>query len=318
MALTPGQRIDLKKRVAETLGQQEWRDIDLTLAEFGLPIDDQWRGDDRIAYVLEMIGSSSADEVLAQLDDYLHPTAVGPAPPQPQSFDDPRNPWSGEGFRLFLSHVHAYAERAGALREELGRRSVDAFVAHDSIEPTEEWQEVIRYALGSCDGCLALLTPGFRESEWADQELGWCMARNVLVIPVEFGLTPYGFLGKYQAYPVKHGQSQADIALGVFELLVRKEESRHTVARALVTRWANTSSWDEARENYGFLRKVPKEAWTKELFDAVWEARDQVHDLRTASIDWKSSDAALDALFTDLPYQRPDKYDAEDDSDIPF
>lgn len=76
------------------------------------------------------------------------------------------------------------------------------------------------------------------------------------------------------------------------------------MADALVDRWANTASWDEARENYGFLRKIPAEAWTQHLVDAVWEARDRVRDLRTANIDWESSERALERLLADVPFTR--------------
>lgn len=88
---------------------------------------------------------------------------------------------------------------------ELAKRSIDAFVAHDSIEPTEDWKAVILHALASCDACLALLTPGFHESVWCDQEVGFCIARDVLVIPLNFGLMPYGFFGSYQALSVHKG-----------------------------------------------------------------------------------------------------------------
>lgn len=304
MALSPGERVDLKRRLADALGAQSWSDIDLTLNEFGLPTTDNWRSDDRRAYVLAMVEGVSDDAALLQLDSYLHPSAKPPAPPQPDAFDDPSDPWSGNGLRLFLSHVHHYAPHAGALREELARWSVDAFVAHDSIDPTEEWQRVMLSALGSCDACLALLTPGFQESVWCDQEVGFCIARGLLVIPLEFGQMPYGFLGSYQALSVRKSQAPADIALAVFELLARKPQSRTAMARALVNRWESTASWDEARENFSFLRKVPKEAWTQQLVDAVWEARDRVHDLRTANINWEPSDAALDRLFADVQFAR--------------
>lgn len=312
MALTPGQRLDLKKKLAGTLGQQPWRDIDLTLEEFGFPTTD---GDfsDTTEYVQEMLRYGGSDESLAQLDDYLHPTATAPAVVQPQPFDDASSPWSGQGFRLFVSHVSDYAAHAGRLRTELAKRSIDAFVAHDSIEPTDEWQEVIRHALRSCDACLAFLTPGFKDSNWTDQEIGFCMARDLLVIPVQYGLTPYGFLGRYQAQPVKTGQDETHIALGVFELLVRKLQSRDAMARALVDRWATTASWDAARENYSFLRKIPDEVWTQQLVNEAWEARDRIHDLRTASINWKPSDQALDDLFSKLSFSRSSPVALDDD-----
>jgi hypothetical protein len=163
---------------------------------------------------------------------------------------------------------------------------------------------VILNALRSCDACLALLTPGFSDSAWCDQEVGFCMARDLLVIPLEFGRIPYGFLGAYQALSVRKRQTEADIALAVFELLVRKPQSRTAMAAALVRRWEETESWDGARENYGFLRKIPTEAWSQSLVDSVWNARDRVHDLQTANINWESSDIALIRLFEPLGLHR--------------
>lgn len=319
MALHPGKRIELKKAISTALGQQDWDEIDLTLSEFGYAISEQWDGDDKAWYVLQMLKSRNDDELLEQLHSYLHPSAVPAATPQPDAFDDPASPWAGQGFRLFLSHIHQNRAQAGALRAELARRSIDAFVAHDSIEPTEDWQNVILSALRSCEGCLALLSPGFPESKWTDHEIGFCMARRLIVIPVEWGLNPYGFLGRYQALPVKEGQSQVDIALAVFELLVRKEQSRDAMARALVDRWANTGSFDAARENYGFLRKIPREVWTQRLANDVWEARERNGELRDANINWKPSDEALADLFRDLPFGRPRAAETGSaDDDIPF
>lgn len=303
--MNPGERLNLKKEIAQTLAQQDGSTVDLTLDEFGFQTNEFWSGIDRQAYVLEMLKPVTDGEALTQLHAYLHPTAVAAAPPQPETFDDPSNPWTDNGLRLFLTHVSDDAERAGAIRAELGKRSVDAFVAHDSIEPTEEWKKVILYALRTCDACLAFLSPGFSESVWCDQEVGFCMARNRLVIPVEFGVTPYGFLGEFQALPVKRGQSERDISLAVFELLIRKEQSREAMARALVKRWADTNSYDAARENYGFLKKIPAEAWSQPLVDQVAAAQAMNPQLIGASIEWQPSEEALQKLFADLPYDLP-------------
>jgi hypothetical protein len=311
MALSPGERIDLKKRIIETLANQEWRDIDLTLEEFGFPTLDTWSGH-KTEYVLAMIKDEPETRLL-QLDSYLHPTAAPAATPQPLAFDDPSNPWAGKGLRLFLSHHHEHAVKAAEIRDALATRSIDVFVAHAAIEATEEWENVILAALKSCDACAALLTPEFAPSVWCDQEVGFCMARDKLVIPMEYGATPYGFLGRYQALSVT-GKPVSDVALSIFELLARKPQSRNAMARALVSRWAETHSWDAARENFGFLKKIPAEAWTQQLMNDVWNARDHEHNLRTANIEWKASDVALEELFANLPYSRPQP----DDDGIPF
>ena len=47
----------------------------------------------------------------------------------------------------------------------------------------------------------ALLTEGFHESNWTDQEVGFALARGILVIPVKYESAPYGFMGRIQAQP---------------------------------------------------------------------------------------------------------------------
>jgi hypothetical protein len=121
MTLDPGERVELKRRVVETLGEQEWPDIDLILEEFGFPTEEEWHGSSRPSYVQAML-KHQPDDRLVQLDGYLHPSAVPPADPPPAAFDDPLNPWAGTGLRLFLSHHHKQAEKAGELRAELAKR----------------------------------------------------------------------------------------------------------------------------------------------------------------------------------------------------
>jgi hypothetical protein len=308
----PGERVEIKKRIAATLGGQPGLDIDLILSEFGFPTVETWRGSAE-DYVIAMIRGAS-DNDLRELDSYLHPSAVLPAPPQPEVFNNPNSPWNGTGLRLFISHCHEYADKAGALRDELAKRSIDAFVAHTSINPTEEWEQVILAGLRTCDACAGLLTPEFPASRWCDQEIGFCLARNRVIVPLEWGAVPYGFIGRYQSLRAT-GRPVADVALSIFELLVRKSQSRDAMARALVQRWVSATSYDGARENYAFLRKIPPEAWTQQDVNEVWEARERVQDLREANIDWQTSEQALEKLFEDLPFERPS---SGVDDDIPF
>src|SRR5262249_54560409 len=97
----------------------------------------------------------------------------------------------------------------------------DAFVAHEDIEPSLEWQDVIEEALKTCGAMVAWLTPDFPTSDWTDQEIGYCLARETLVIPVRVGLDPYGFVGKYQGLqgvPTAEGDPFA-ISTAIVEVL---------------------------------------------------------------------------------------------------
>ena len=107
--------------------------------------------------------------------------------------------WGDHEFRLFLSHKSEVKEEAAKLAADLKTYGVSAFVAHEDIQPTKAWQDEIENALASMDGFVALLTGGFHDSEWTDQEVGFALARGVPMIAVRMGLNPYGFIAKFQA-----------------------------------------------------------------------------------------------------------------------
>ena len=106
---------------------------------------------------------------------------------------------SGKNYTIFLSHRAEVKGKVQELKEGLERYGVSAFVAHSDIQPGKEWQEKILDVLGRMDAFVALLTDGFRDSKWTDQEIGYAIARGVPIISLRFGMDPYGFIEKYQA-----------------------------------------------------------------------------------------------------------------------
>lgn len=107
--------------------------------------------------------------------------------------------WKEGFFRLFLSHVSVHKAAIAKLKSELDLRGISAFVAHEDIMPSLEWQDEIVLALRSMHALAALLTTDFHSSNWTDQEIGFALGKGVLVVPVRLGSEPYGFLGKVQA-----------------------------------------------------------------------------------------------------------------------
>ena len=76
---------------------------------------------------------------------------------------------------------------------------ISGFVAHVDIESSKQWQDEIEKALHTMDALTAILMEGFKESNWCDQEIGFAVGKDVLIIPIKKELNPYGFIGKYQA-----------------------------------------------------------------------------------------------------------------------
>ena len=126
--------------------------------------------------------------------------------------------WGGDGYRVFLSHKTEVKREAGALKERLQVYGALCFVAHEDINPTKEWQEEIEKAMTSMDVLVALMTTGFHDSNWTDQEVGFALGRGVPVIAVKLGLDPYGFIGKFQALSCNWDA----VPLELIRLLIKK------------------------------------------------------------------------------------------------
>ena len=107
--------------------------------------------------------------------------------------------WGTGKVRVFLSHKSEYKNETAKLKEELSKHNIACFVAHEDVEPTREWQKEIENALFSMDILVALMTEGFQNSNWTDQEIGIALGREKKVILVNLGTAPYGFVGKIQA-----------------------------------------------------------------------------------------------------------------------
>ena len=115
------------------------------------------------------------------------------------SAEDSDRIWRPGWFRLFLSHKAAIKGTASQMKEAFARRNIDVFVAHADIKPSRAWQQEIILALGSCHAIAGMITPGFHQSVWCMQEVGWGLGRGILVLPVKFREDPKGFLKPTQA-----------------------------------------------------------------------------------------------------------------------
>jgi hypothetical protein len=120
--------------------------------------------------------------------------------------------WGNSIFRVFLSHRTEVKKETAALKEELGLFGIGAFVAHEDIMPTREWQNEIETAFESMDAFVALLTKDFHESLWTDQEVGYAVAKSIPMISVRLGRDPYGFIGKFQGLRCSWEEAPVQIA----------------------------------------------------------------------------------------------------------
>jgi hypothetical protein len=102
--------------------------------------------------------------------------------------------------RAFISYAHQDALVAGNLKHHLELFGIDAFLAHEDIEPTAEWRETILENLKICNVFLPVLTDAASQSIWVHQESGIAVLREMVIVPLKSTQDPKGFLSKYQAY----------------------------------------------------------------------------------------------------------------------
>src|SRR5262249_23463463 len=131
----------------------------------------------------------------------------------------PRN-WQGTNlFRLFISHISKDKLKAARLKECLAPYGIAGFVAHEDIHPTLEWQWEIERGLNSMDAMVAIQTPGFSQSTYTQQEVGFALGRGIKIISFEMGEQPTGFISRRQSLP-RRSRTAEQIAKEIDGLLL--------------------------------------------------------------------------------------------------
>lgn len=187
--------------------------------------------------------------------------------------------WTPGYFRLFLSHVSEHKMTAIQLQKTIGKYAISVFVAHADIEPTKEWQDEIELALSSMDALAALLTTGFKESKWCDQEIGVAIGRKVPVLPIRAGIDPYGFIGKYQGISANNEKIEL-LCTDIFNVLLKKEITKVKITNALVSKLCNAQSYAESKDTATLLVRAMDNI-TAAMIDKLTEAtknNNQVYD----------------------------------------
>lgn len=296
--MKPGERVNVVRRIGALLGEWEWTDIDLVLRAFGFSWSPNWDGD-RLSYVINHIEDGD-DQILLQLLAYVeNPAASGSVP-------SASDPWTSGHFRLFLSHISAEKVFLGEVKEGLDKWGVDGFVAHADITPSAEWMRVIERALATCDALAAFLHDGFRKSAWADQEVGFVIQRNILVIPIRFTTDdPHGFLSRYQAVTAV-GQSAEALAAALVEVLLDRENEK--MAAALASRYERARSYVEAIRVVEKMERAVRR-WTPGLLNRLKSAGKSNSNVRDS---FKANEVAQRILATHAPPP------ASHDDEVPF
>lgn len=234
-------RINLIKNIANALSPEERSVIDLTLKQFSLPTYNTAVGNVH-SYIISMIEDAS-DETILALAKHLKVDLIGIENMEPIEFPF----WKKDYFRVFITHLSTHKIFASELRDALDKYAITAFVAHDDIHPSKEWQKEIELALKTTHSLVALMHEGFHESVWTDQEVGVCIGRDIVIIPVQIEEKPYGFMGKYQA--LKSANPDVNqLASHIYQSIASNNVSKKQYAFSLLSKFENCNTFLEAKE----------------------------------------------------------------------
>jgi len=247
-------RLNLIDKIGRELqSRMSFPDVTAYLRAFGVDTDKPTSGiNSKWVYVKELLAEESAEKVLQIADEIgiPHTYAITPAKQAVES-----SFWEPLHFRLFLSHLSSFKKTAAALQRALRSFGISTFVAHVDIEPAKEWQDEIEAGLFSMDALAAILMPGFKESNWTDQEIGVAVGRNTLIIPIIKGLDPYGFIGKYQGLTVD-GKTVSQVAKGVFGILVSSPKTRARMLSCLLDTTLQSTQTEEVLRKLDHLTNI--------------------------------------------------------------
>lgn len=242
--------IDIIGRVLQE--RMKFVDIEGYFNNYGIPTNHQPSYNSKYVYVKEILPKVS-DEIIIEIATELgikHP-AINDVPYQ----ESEATFWKPGHFKLFISHLASFKKTIGELKAKLEVYGISSFVAHEDIEPTKEWQIEIEKGLFSMDALCAVLMPGFKQSNWTDQEVGVAIGRNVLIIPIRRELDPYGFIGKYQGLQGV-GKSIGDVAEGIFEIIASNPKTKTKYLNTLIELILLSSSSAQGIERLAALNKI--------------------------------------------------------------
>lgn len=155
--------------------------------------------------------------------------------------------------RIFMSFQHDDREMARQFKRGLEVFGFSVFLAHDDIPPSADWPETIHYELMGMDVFLPLLTPNFKSSYWTNQETGFAIARDTLIIPLKVvEVNPYGLFYEVQALPVDPDDLRG-ACLGVMEVIADCDHLREKFRKSLIQGFGNSVSWEDAISKSEYL-----------------------------------------------------------------
>jgi len=247
--MRPSHRAKVARAVLQALDAIKSSDeVDLVFECFGLPLPERSGYGQRVEVsALATCGDDVLMELAEHLDIELPAVAAFPGP----------SCWKSPELRIFISHLSTKKSIAHSVADQLALFGASAFVAHDDIEPSDEWAREIQSALRSCDAMVAVMSDGFHDSIWCDQEIGAAIGRMVPLVSLYYESPPKGFAGLIQGIEVT-GKKTLPVVSQIMSRLVKHPSTAGSASRALSVAMRSSTSWRQSNEISKILAGVTR------------------------------------------------------------
>ena len=154
--------------------------------------------------------------------------------------------WVDGYLKMFISHLSSNKGRASTMKSHLAQWGISAFVAHEDIQATRQWRDEVEAGLDTMDVMVAVVEPGFKESDWCVQEVGYALGKKIDIIPLRAGLDPFGFFGKFQGIQIK-GKHPRQVADELAQTLLKKPQHRERLLLSIAKAFASLHTLQKMR-----------------------------------------------------------------------
>lgn len=274
MALSKSERFTMKAHLLEEMDRDtdtwDFRRRNLLLSEYGYETMgagyDDLGFEDSIARITDgdlvemysIVTGATVDEVRADV-----------------AFADAGN-WKPGYIRVFLSHSALHKAFVGQVANELAVAGIHGFVAHDTMEYEQPWQDQIEEALRSMQAFAAIIHPEFSQSAWCNQEVGWALGRRVPMYSVRVGADPAGFIGRTQ-WPAANSEPAKRVAQHIIEWVGKIPELADPMIDGLLNALRSAGNYIDAgaaASRIASLSSLTNEQWS--TLDQIYHQNDQV------------------------------------------
>jgi len=149
--------------------------------------------------------------------------------------------------RTFISYASDINRTAGRIKEDLDQFGFNCFLAHEDIPPQTVWPAEILKALERCDLFLPLLTDGFIESFYCQQETGFAYCKKVEILPVYISKAPIGMIAEMQAVRFNKKEFESS-CWKIIKHVAKRESLSGPVLDALIKWFGESGGYDIAVE----------------------------------------------------------------------